>query len=67
MERHFNDSYYKDISNDFKKYYEQKDYSKVTVDHYVKQMERFMDYLLPKEFVIAMISCFLLSMRIYEH
>lgn len=39
------DSYYIDISNDFKKYCERKDYSKVTVDHYVKQSQRFMDYL----------------------
>jgi integrase/recombinase XerD len=39
------DSYYIDISNDFKKFCEQKDYSKVTVDHYVKLSERFMDYL----------------------
>jgi integrase/recombinase XerD len=39
------DSYYIDISNDFKKFCEQKDYSKVTLDHYVKQSERFMDYL----------------------
>lgn len=39
------DSYYIDISSNFKKFCEQKDYSKVTVDHYVKQSERFMDYL----------------------
>lgn len=39
------DAYYIDISNDFKKFCEQKDYSKVTVEHYVKQSERFMDYL----------------------
>ncbi len=39
------DPYYKGISKNFKKYCEQKDYSKVTVDHYVKQSERFMDYL----------------------
>jgi len=39
------DSYYKNISNDFKKYCSQKGYSKVTVNHYVKQTERFMDYL----------------------
>jgi integrase/recombinase XerD len=39
------DSYYKDISNNFKKHCNQKDYSKVTVDHYVKQSEYFMDYL----------------------
>jgi integrase/recombinase XerD len=39
------DSYFVEISNDFKKYCKQKDYSMVTVDHYVKQSERFMDYL----------------------
>lgn len=39
-------SYYKGVSNGFKKYCEYKDYSKVTVDHYVKQAERFMDYLI---------------------
>jgi integrase/recombinase XerD len=43
------DSYYIDISNDFKKFCEQKDYSKVTVDHYVKQSERFMDYLVSQK------------------
>ena len=39
------DPYYIDVSKDFKKYCEHKGYSKVTVDHYVKQSERFMDYL----------------------
>lgn len=39
------DSYYIDICSDFKKYCECKDYSKVTVEHYVKQSQRFMDYL----------------------
>jgi len=39
------DSYYVGISKAFKIYCEQKSYSKVTVDHYVKQSERFMDYL----------------------
>ena len=39
------DSYYIGISKDFKKYCKYKGYSKVTVDHYVKQSERFMDYL----------------------
>ncbi|MFT9488449.1 MAG: site-specific integrase [Tepidibacillus sp.] len=43
------DPYYKDISSKFKKYCEQKDYSKVTVEHYVKQSERFMDYLVSQE------------------
>jgi site-specific recombinase XerD len=39
------DSYYIAISKGYKIYCEHKDYSKVTVDHYVKQSERFMDYL----------------------
>ncbi len=39
------DSYYIGISKGFKRYCEHKGYSKVTVDHYVKQSERFMDYL----------------------
>ena len=39
------DDYYKSISNDFRSNCKQKDYSQVTVDHYVKQSERFMDYL----------------------
>ncbi|MBM7616451.1 site-specific integrase [Alkaliphilus hydrothermalis] len=40
------DPYFMGISDDFKKYCELKDYSKVTVDHYAKQSERFMDYLI---------------------
>jgi len=39
------DPYYMKISGDFKRYCEQKDYSRVTVGHYVSQSERFMDYL----------------------
>ena len=39
------DSYYIGVSKSFKRYCEHKYYSKVTVDHYVKQSERFMDYL----------------------
>ena len=39
------DSYYIGISKDFKRYCEDRDYSEVTIDHYVKQSERFMDYL----------------------
>ncbi|BBO87029.1 site-specific integrase [Desulfosarcina ovata] len=39
------DSYYIGVIKDFKRYCEHKDYSKVTVNHYVKQSERFMDYL----------------------
>jgi integrase/recombinase XerD len=39
------DPYYKSISSDFKNHCKFKSYSKVTVDHYVNQAERFMDYL----------------------
>jgi integrase/recombinase XerD len=39
------DSYFIEISNRFKQYCVDKDYSKVTIDHYVKQSARFMDYL----------------------
>jgi site-specific recombinase XerD len=39
------DCYYMSTSKGFRKYCEQKGYSKVTVDHYVKQSEHFMDYL----------------------
>ena len=40
------DPYYIGISKNFKRNCEQKGYSKVTVDHYVKQSERFMDFLI---------------------
>lgn len=40
------DPYFLRISADFKNYCVRKDYSKVTVDHYVKKSERFMDYLI---------------------
>ncbi|WIV11329.1 hypothetical protein [Proteiniborus sp. MB09-C3] len=43
------DQYYIIISNDFSKYCESKDYSKVAVDHYVKQSKRFIDYLVSQE------------------
>ena len=39
------DSYYIEISNRFKQHCIDKEYSDVTVDHYVKQSARFMDYL----------------------
>jgi integrase/recombinase XerD len=38
-------SYYVAISDRFKSYCGTKNYSKVTIDHYVKQSARFMDYL----------------------
>lgn len=39
------DPYFIEISGRFKQYCINKDYSKVTIDHYVKQSARFMDYL----------------------
>lgn len=39
------DSYFIEFSNRFKQYCVDKDYSKVTIDHYEKQSARFMDYL----------------------
>lgn len=43
------DSYYIATSNDFQQYCEEKDYSKVTIDHYVKQSEHFLDYLVSQK------------------
>ena len=40
------DPYYVVTSADFKHHCERKEYSAVTIDHYVKQSARFMDYLL---------------------
>jgi site-specific recombinase XerD len=37
--------YFIEVSNQFKQHCMEKDYSKVTVDHYIKQSARFMDYL----------------------
>lgn len=39
------DPYYITISSKFREHCVDKDYSIVTIDHYVKQSERFMDYL----------------------
>lgn len=43
------DPYYLDISEHFKKYCEERHYSPVTVGHYVKQSERFLDYLVSQK------------------
>jgi len=40
------DPYYVVTSADFRRHCERKEYSSVTIDHYVKQSARFMDYLL---------------------
>jgi integrase/recombinase XerD len=43
------DSYFIKISHQFKSYCENKGYSKVTVDHYVNQSARWMDYLISQQ------------------
>lgn len=43
------DPYFLDISEHFRKYCEDKDYSTVTTNHYVKQSARFMDYLISQK------------------
>jgi len=40
------DPYYIELSNKFRVHCINRDYSVVTVDHYTKQTERFMDYLI---------------------
>jgi site-specific recombinase XerD len=40
------DPYFMDVSSKFKGYCSRRDYSKVTIGHYVKQTEHFMDYLI---------------------
>lgn len=43
--------YFVSISAHFKSYCVNKDYSKVTIGHYVKQSERFMDYLVSQHVI----------------
>lgn len=40
------DKYFIEVSLNFKKYCLSKNYSKVTINHYVKQSEKFMDFLI---------------------
>jgi site-specific recombinase XerD len=40
------DPYFMDVSSKFKGYCSRRDYSKVTIGHYVKQTEHFVDYLI---------------------
>lgn len=67
------DPYYINISNDFREHCESKDYSKVTVDHYVKQSERFMDYLVSQEvydchdITIPNVNCYIKTLAGYTY
>ncbi|WP_449354697.1 site-specific integrase [Virgibacillus natechei] len=45
--------YYIELSHRFKQYCENQNYSKVTIDHYVKQSERFMDYLVSQSVTVC--------------
>lgn len=67
------DQYYIDISNDFREYCKSKDYSKVTVDHYVKQSERFMDYLISQKIyachniTLSIVNCYIKTLAGYAY
>jgi len=54
------DPYFITISNRFKSYCVGKDYSNVTIDHYVNQSERFMDYLVSQNITDCKSICLLL-------
>ena len=67
------DPYYRGISKGFKRYCEHKDYSRVTIDHYVKQSERFMDYLVSQgihncnDINLAVINCYMRTLAGYTY
>jgi len=65
--------YFIDISNRFKLYCVDKNYSKSTTDHYVNQSARFMDYLVSqnvadcKTISIALIQAYIKTLAGYSH
>lgn len=65
--------YFIAISNRFSSYCIDKDYSKVTIDHYVKQSARFMDYLASqnitdcKEISVALIHAYITTLLGYTY
>ncbi len=65
--------YFISISNRFRSYCIDKDYSEVTIDHYVKQSTRFMDYLVSqnirdcKEISIALIHAYITTLLGYTY
>ena len=67
------DCYFIDISNQFKSYCSRKGYSKVTIDHYVKQSARFMDYLVSqrvthcKEISLSLIHAYIKTLAGYTY
>jgi integrase/recombinase XerD len=67
------DPYFISTSSDFRKYCKAKDYSKVTVEHYVKQSERFMDYLISQgindcyEITLSVINSYIRTLAGYTY
>lgn len=67
------DPYFIQISSRFGQYCEDKDYSKITTDHYVKQSARFMDYLSSqkvadcKEISIILINAYIKTLAGYTY
>jgi site-specific recombinase XerD len=67
------DPYFITISNQFKSYCEGKCYSKITIDHYVEQSARFMDYLVSqkvtncKEITLALIHAYIKTLAGYTY
>lgn len=61
------------ISEQFRSYCESKDYSKVTIGHYVKQSARFMDYLASqqinhcKEITLSLIHAYIKTLAGYTY
>ncbi len=67
------DPYFVQKSSFFKKYCKDKSYSSVTTEHYVKQSERFMDYLSSqkvtdcKEISITLINAYIKTLAAYSY
>lgn len=67
------DPYFIQISSRFRQYCEDKDYSKITTDHYVKQSARFMDYLSSqkiagcKEISVILINAYIKTLAGYTY
>lgn len=67
------DPYFIEMSNQFKTYCQNKEYSTVTIDHYTKQSERFMDYLVSqkithcKEITLPLIQAYIKTLMGYTY
>ena len=67
------DPHFISISNQFKLYCKNRSYSKVTINHYIKQSERFMDYLVSqnvndcKEITLPLIHAYIKTLAGYTY